>query len=113
MHFRLTATPADGVTDKWPTGRNQNAASIQLNLFNAIAGHRAAVDVASLRYDKRGCGRSAGNYDASWPHNFVADAQDALTAPAGLSELSGVPLFVPGHTNIPQHQPGNRWVTKY
>ena len=50
-----------------PVDRNENAKqlkiiTVKMNVFNTIAHHLANIGVASLRYDKRGCGKSSGNY---------------------------------------------------
>ena len=45
-----------------PMDRNENMPGQSLNVFNTIAEHLAEKGIASLRYDKRGCGKSGGNY---------------------------------------------------
>jgi len=57
-----------------PLDRNQNSASVQLNLFSEFALHLAHKGIASFRYDKRGCGDSTGDYDATGHSDLVADA---------------------------------------
>ena len=62
--------------------RDENAKGFQLNVFNTFAHHLSEAGIASLRYDKRGCGRSAGDYHTAGHHDLVDDAiacYDALT----------------------------------
>jgi pimeloyl-ACP methyl ester carboxylesterase len=57
-----------------PLDRNENARGLPLNIFNTIAQYLADIGFASLRYDKRGCGKSGGNY---WDAGFYDLIQDA------------------------------------
>ena len=61
--------PASG-----PLDRDENFKGQRLNIFNAIAHHLASKGFASLRYDKRGCGQSTGDYFSAGYFDFVADA---------------------------------------
>ena len=47
-----------------PLDRNENTKSQSLNIFNTLANHLATQGIASFRYDKRGCGKSGGDYFA-------------------------------------------------
>lgn len=57
-----------------PLDRNENMKGQTLNIFNTLAGELAEAGFASLRYDKRGCGASEGDYYRSGHHDHVADA---------------------------------------
>ena len=57
-----------------PLDRNENVPGQRLDIFNAIARHLAAAGFASLRYDKRGCGSSNGDYLRAGYFDFVEDA---------------------------------------
>jgi len=57
-----------------PLDRDGNIKGQRLDAFNSIAHHLATKGFASLRYDKRGCGKSAGNYLRAGYFDFVADA---------------------------------------
>jgi len=57
-----------------PLDRNENARGFRINVFNTIAHYLADIGVASLRYDKRGCGKSSGSY---WDAGFYDLIQDA------------------------------------
>src|SRR5690349_6626940 len=43
-----------------PLDRDENVEGQRLDIFNTIAHHLAQAGFASLRYDKRGCGKSTG-----------------------------------------------------
>ena len=57
-----------------PLDRDENMANQKLNIFNSIAYHLASVGIASLRYDKRGCGKSSGSFYKASHFDFVEDA---------------------------------------
>lgn len=57
-----------------PLDRDENMKGQQLNVFNTIAHYLAREGIASLRYDKRGCGKSSGDYFATGHANLVHDA---------------------------------------
>jgi hypothetical protein len=67
-----------------------------LNIFNTLASELAKAGFASLRYDKRGCGASEGDYYKSGHSEHLSDAQawtDALVGgrfgPSGQVYLLG------------------------
>lgn len=55
-----------------PLDRNENIEGLELNIFNAIAYELAAQGIASVRYDKRGCGQSEGDYYSAGYSDLVA-----------------------------------------
>jgi uncharacterized protein len=57
-----------------PLDRNENVEGQRLNIFNTIAHRLAEMGYASLRYDKRGCGLSTGDYFQAGYFDFVEDA---------------------------------------
>lgn len=57
-----------------PLDRDENMPGQQLNVFNTIAHSLAREGIASLRYDKRGCGKSLGGYFAAGHKDLVNDA---------------------------------------
>lgn len=57
-----------------PMDRDENMPGQRLDIFNAVAAHLAANNVATLRYDKRGCGRSTGDYVTAGQTELLADA---------------------------------------
>lgn len=57
-----------------PLDRDENMDGQQLNVFNTIAHHLVREGIASLRYDKRGCGKSSGDYYATGHSDLTNDA---------------------------------------
>ncbi len=57
-----------------PLDRDENTRGQKMNVFNTIAHYLAAKGIASLRYDKIGCGKSQGNF---WEAGFYDLVQDA------------------------------------
>lgn len=80
-----------------PLDRNQNSSNLQLNLFNAIAEHLAESGIASLRYDKRGCGLSTGSFDATGHSDLVEDASSWLQYLLAHEDFQNTSLYVLGH----------------
>ena len=83
--------------DSGPMDRNQNSLQAQLNIHNHIAKHLAEHGIASVRYDKRGCGLSKGNFDAAGHSDLVADAQAWLEYLHQRSTVAGCPVYIIGH----------------
>ncbi|MBX2882863.1 MAG: alpha/beta hydrolase [Granulosicoccus sp.] len=83
--------------DSGPMDRNQNSAQAQLNIFNSIANHLADHGIASLRFDKRGCGKSKGDFNKTGHSDLVADAKSWLDFMQTQSAISDSRLFVLGH----------------
>jgi predicted acyl esterase len=48
-----------------PLDRNGNMPGQNIDIFNMIAQHLANNRIASLRFDKRGCGKSTGNFETA------------------------------------------------
>lgn len=63
-----------------PLDRDENIRGQRLDVFNTIAHHLATIGIASVRYDKRGCGASQGNYISSGHFDLVADAVNWVDA---------------------------------
>jgi pimeloyl-ACP methyl ester carboxylesterase len=57
-----------------PLDRDENVEGQRLDIFNTIAHQLAQTGFASLRYDKRGCGKSTGGYYQAGYFDFVEDA---------------------------------------
>ncbi len=78
--------------------RNENAPNMEANIFNAIARYLAERGVGSLRYDKRGCGGSSGDFASTGFYDLI---QDGLAAHRFLTSQSCVnkdKIFVLGHS---------------
>ena len=65
--------------------------------FREVAEHLAASGYVVLRYDKRGCGESAGEFIRFGLEDFAQDAAIAGAFLAGRQEVSGQPVFAVGH----------------
>jgi pimeloyl-ACP methyl ester carboxylesterase len=57
-----------------PMDRNEDMPGQRLSVFNTFAERLARDGVASLRFDKRGCGASTGDFETAGVHDAVADA---------------------------------------
>jgi alpha-beta hydrolase superfamily lysophospholipase len=85
--------PGSGQVD-----RNENHKRLQLDIFHDISQFLAQNGIASLRYDKRGVGRSQGNH---WETGFYDGAQDALAAVNYLKQQASIrpqDTFLLGHS---------------
>lgn len=81
-----------------PLDRDQNMPGQALNVFNTIAHALAASGIASLRYDKRGCGQSTGDYYSAGHNDLIADAVACLHALRAMPECDAAQLYVLGHS---------------
>ncbi len=70
----------------------------KLNIFNALAHALAEQGIASLRYDKRGCGKSSGVFIKAGHADFVQDAVQCLDTLATLENVSANSLFILRHS---------------
>lgn len=81
-----------------PLDRNENMQGQQLNVFNTIAHSLADYGVASLRYDKRGCGKSAGNYFAAGHSDLINDATSWFDTLSKHEFCDPDRIFILGHS---------------
>lgn len=80
-----------------PLDRNGDIRRLRLGISRQIAEALAARGVASLRFDKRGVGQSAGDWRAAGFHDLAADARLAAQALSDRPEVRGRPVVV-GHS---------------
>jgi pimeloyl-ACP methyl ester carboxylesterase len=81
-----------------PIDRNENSKKISINAFREIANYLAGEGIASLRYDKRGVGKSEGDY---WRTGFYDNVSDASAALSFLKSQDGIQssnVFLLGHS---------------
>jgi pimeloyl-ACP methyl ester carboxylesterase len=78
--------------------RDENAAKLRINAFHDLAVHLAGQGIASLRYDKRGMGASAGSYWDAGLFDNVADAGAALNWLKSQPEIRPDQVFLLGHS---------------
>jgi hypothetical protein len=77
--------------------RNGNGLGINVNFFKVLAHRLAARGIGSLRYDKRGVGKSEGKiYKASF-QDLVTDAFEALKFLRDRPEIDETRVFLLGH----------------
>jgi fermentation-respiration switch protein FrsA (DUF1100 family) len=66
--------------------------------FLVLADHLTRNGMAVLRYDKRGIGKSTGNYDQATTEDFAADAMAALAYASSRKEISPKKIGLIGHS---------------
>ena len=81
-----------------PLDRNENAKMGKLDIFNALAKTLAENGIGSLRYDKRGCGKSQGNYLATGHFQLVDDGEAAFEFLKTQHHAAPGPLYIAGHS---------------
>lgn len=81
-----------------PLDRDQNMPGQRLDVFNAVARHLAAVGIASVRYDKRGCGKSTGDYYSAGCTELVHDAGALFDALPGYDFCDPSRRFLLAHS---------------
>jgi uncharacterized protein len=81
-----------------PLDRDENMDGQQLNVFNTIAHHLVGEGIASLRYDKRGCGKSSGDYHATGHSDLTNDAVSWFDALKQHDFCESEKIFMLGHS---------------
>lgn len=81
-----------------PLDRDENMKGQRFDAFNTIAHHLAPGGIASLRYDKRGCGRSSGDYYRAGHSDLVGDAVSCFDALRQFDFCDPDRIFVLGHS---------------
>jgi alpha-beta hydrolase superfamily lysophospholipase len=77
----------------WFLPSRRAEAGVLARLAAALAGH----GVASLRYDKRGCGRSGGEWSEAGLFTLVDDARDAVAVLRGHPTVDPTRIGLVGH----------------
>jgi len=86
-----------------PTDRDENARQlkflkVKINAFNTIAHYLAPKGIASLRYDKRGCGKSSGKYWETGFYDLIQDAKAMYTYLTAQECIDKDLVFLLGHS---------------
>ncbi|MDO3386609.1 alpha/beta fold hydrolase [Gilvimarinus sp. SDUM040013] len=81
-----------------PLDRNGNMKGQNLNIFSELAHAFDRHGIASLRYDKRGCGNSSGDFLTAGYSDLVQDAERCLEALAQSKLVSCDHLYILGHS---------------
>ena len=78
--------------------RDENAKRAKINAFNTIAHYLASKDIASLRYDKRGCGKSSGNYWETGFYDLIEDGEAMYRYIVAQEYINKDLVFLLGHS---------------
>jgi len=81
-----------------PLDRDENTPHLKIDAFNAIAHHLAEKGFASLRYDKRGCGKSGGSFDSAGFYDLVQDGMSAYRYLTTHDRIDKDRIFLLGHS---------------
>jgi len=95
------AAPVPGVLligGSGPVDRDENAPGFKTDVLHQLASALAKAGIASLRYDKRGVGKSGGDFTTASMEDLVADARAALATLEGASGIDREQIFLLGHS---------------
>ncbi|WP_394205380.1 alpha/beta hydrolase [Shewanella waksmanii] len=81
-----------------PQDRDGNIGGFNTQIFKYIAESIAEQGIASLRYDKRGCGKSAGNYKIAGLSEMVDDACAAIDFITQQTNINSNNIYLLGHS---------------
>ncbi len=81
-----------------PTDRNENAPGMKTDIFSQLAASLAKAGIGSLRYDKRGVGKSQGTFADASLDDLVADARAALSYLKQAQGIDPQRIFILGHS---------------
>jgi len=81
-----------------PIDRDENVPGMKTDVFRQLAASLARVGIGSLRYDKRGVGKSEGVFANVSMEDLLADARAALTSLEGSEGIDPQQTFLLGHS---------------
>jgi uncharacterized protein len=81
-----------------PLDRDENTPHMKIDAFNTISDYLAIKGIASLRYDKRGCGESGGSFDAAGFYDLVQDGMAAYRFLTAHKNINKDKIFLLGHS---------------
>lgn len=81
-----------------PQDRDGNISGFKVQIFKLLAEYLATQGIASLRYDKRGCAASTGDFKTAGLSDMVSDACAAVDYACQHAALDAKKLFVLGHS---------------
>lgn len=109
--FKLSGTltlPATSSTKAFPAvlfipgsgkvDRDVNIPQLQTNIFKLLTDFFSELGFITLRFDKRGCGKSGGNYLEAGLSDFIYDAKCALNTLRSVPEVDPNRVLVLGHS---------------
>ncbi|MFZ7104853.1 MAG: alpha/beta hydrolase family protein [Peptococcaceae bacterium] len=85
--------PGSGQVD-----RNENVKGYPINIFKEIAHFLAENGIASLRYDKRGVGKSGGDYWSTGFYDNSGDVSSIISYFKNHSSINSESVFLLGHS---------------
>ena len=77
---------------------NLDIKQYKLDIFKEMSNHFVKNDFAVLRYDKRGIGKSGGDYKMAGFRDFVSDAHSAIQFLRSRNEVDNSKIIVLGHS---------------
>jgi pimeloyl-ACP methyl ester carboxylesterase len=77
---------------------NLDVSQYKLNVFNEMSNYFVREGFAVLRYDKRGIGRSGGDYKTAGFRDFVSDSHAAIKFLQTRAEVDHSRIIVLGHS---------------
>ena len=77
---------------------NLDVSQYKLNVFNAMSDYFVREGFATLRYDKRGIGKSEGEYKTAGFKDFISDAHAAIKFLRSRTEVDPSKIIVLGHS---------------
>lgn len=86
------------ISGSGPLDRNSNMPGQTVDISRALAEHLARLDIASLRFDKRGTGASGGDYALAGFDTEYDDAASALDNLATCDQVDPDRIGVIGHS---------------
>ncbi|ATC94917.1 alpha/beta hydrolase [Pseudoalteromonas tunicata] len=78
--------------------RDENQQGLDLNIFNNIAHYLADNGIASIRYDKRGCGQSTGDFYKTGHFDLVDDALSWFDELQNIEFFNLQEIYLLGHS---------------
>ncbi|MFB5663342.1 alpha/beta hydrolase family protein [Alteribacillus sp. HJP-4] len=78
--------------------RDENTRGLKLNVFNRLGDWFAGQGIASLRYDKRGTGKSDGVYAEAGMEDLIDDAAAAVAFAKAHPATDSDKIFIVGHS---------------
>ena len=79
-------------------GKNDRNLSYAKEQFKVIAEHFSNNGIACLRYDKRGVGKSTGNFDTATTYDFAQDARAGVTYLKTRTDIDTHKIGLMGHS---------------
>ena len=78
--------------------RDVNIPQLKTDIFKQLADFFSQNGIISLRYDKRGCGESEGDYNAAGISDYIEDATAALRYLKSLEFVDSNKIMILGHS---------------